>query len=87
MLDVAILREENRQQEMSELVAAGQIPHWVEMDKHPEKSLEGRMWLMGQVAASIKDIKPAKNIVDELVQTAAKSLNHAHGLITSRAKL
>ncbi|KAH9966433.1 2-nitropropane dioxygenase [Russula dissimulans] len=79
--------EENRRQEMSELVAAGRIPHWVEMNKHPEKSLEGRMWLMGQVAASIKDIKPAKDIVDELVQTAAKSLNHAHGLITSRAKL
>jgi len=40
---MAILREENRRQEISELVAAGKIPHWVELDKHPEKSLEGRM--------------------------------------------
>lgn len=36
------LREENRQQEISELVAAGKIPHGVEMDKHPEKSLDCR---------------------------------------------
>ncbi|KAI0306770.1 2-nitropropane dioxygenase [Multifurca ochricompacta] len=78
--------EENRRQEISELVAQGKIPHWVEMDNHPEKSLEGRMWLMGKVAASIKDIKPAKEIVDELVANAAKSLNRAHGLIRLQAK-
>ncbi|KAH9998145.1 2-nitropropane dioxygenase [Russula compacta] len=79
--------EENRQQEISELVTAGKIPHWVEMDKHPEKSLDGRMWLMGQVAASINDIKPAKEIVDELVATAAKSLGHAYSLTRPQAKL
>ncbi|KAI9458042.1 2-nitropropane dioxygenase [Russula earlei] len=79
--------EENRRQEISQLIAAGKIPHWVEMEKHPEKSLEGHMWLMGQVAASIKDIKPAREIVDELVSTAAKSLDHAHGLLRPQAKL
>ncbi|KAI0256481.1 2-nitropropane dioxygenase [Lactifluus subvellereus] len=79
--------EENRQQEMAELVAEGKIPHSVEMAKHPEKSLEGHMWLMGQVAASIKDIKPAREIVDELVTSAAKSLSHAHALIKPQAKL
>jgi len=79
--------EENRQQEISELLASGKVPHSVEMDKHPEKLLQGRMWLMGQVAASIKDIKPAKEIVDELVTTAAKSLGRAHDLIRPQAKL
>jgi len=46
--------EENRRQEILELIAEGKIPHGVEMEKHPEKSMQGRMWLMGQVAASIK---------------------------------
>ncbi|KAI9446669.1 2-nitropropane dioxygenase [Lactarius indigo] len=79
--------EENRQQEISQLVAEGKIPHQVEVDKHPEKSVEGHMWLMGKVAASIKDIKPAKDIVDELVTTAAKTLGHAHALMRPQAKL
>lgn len=32
----------------------GKLPHEVELAKHPEKSLSGRPWLMGKVAASIK---------------------------------
>lgn len=40
-LTLSACREENRQQEMLELIAKGKIPHQVEMDKHPEKSLEG----------------------------------------------
>jgi len=79
--------EEYRRQEILELIAMGKIPHEVEMGKHPEKSLEGRMWLMGKVAASIKDIKPAKEIVDELVTTAAKTLSHMNTLMRPQAKL
>ncbi|PSR71157.1 hypothetical protein PHLCEN_2v13003 [Hermanssonia centrifuga] len=51
---------DNRHQEVLELTSQGKIPHEVELEKHPEKSLEGRMWLMGKVAGSINDIKPAK---------------------------
>ncbi|OJA12228.1 hypothetical protein AZE42_11671 [Rhizopogon vesiculosus] len=79
--------ETQRQGEISELVARGKVPHDVELEKHPEKSLEGRMWLMGKVAGSINDIKPAKEIVDELVRTAAVSLRTTSTLITSKAKL
>jgi len=79
--------EENRQQEIRDLIAEGKIPHSVEVDKYPNKSLEGHMWLMGQVAGAIKDIKPAREIVDELVTTAARSLSHTHELIQHRAKL
>ncbi|KAH9946237.1 2-nitropropane dioxygenase [Epithele typhae] len=50
------------------------IPNEVELEQHPEKSMESRMWLMGKVAGSIKDIKPAKEIVDELVNTAVASI-------------
>jgi hypothetical protein len=42
---------------------------------------------MGRVAGSINDVKPAKEIVDELVATAAVSLKTASALMTSKAKL
>jgi hypothetical protein len=35
------------------LTSEGKIPHDVELEKHPEKSMEGRMWLMGDVSAMI----------------------------------
>ncbi|KAI0709049.1 2-nitropropane dioxygenase [Earliella scabrosa] len=79
---------DSRQQEINQLTAEGKVPHEVELEKHPEKSMEGRMWLMGKVAGSIKDIKPAREIVDELVNTAAASLQSASSLLVStRAKL
>ncbi|KAI6129163.1 2-nitropropane dioxygenase [Pisolithus croceorrhizus] len=79
--------ESHRQQEISDLVAEGKIPHEVELEKHPEKSIEGRMWLMGRVAGSINDIKPAKVIVDEIVNSAAASLRNASSSIVREAKL
>ncbi|EGN96098.1 hypothetical protein SERLA73DRAFT_185638 [Serpula lacrymans var. lacrymans S7.3] len=79
--------ETRRRKEIEELVAQGKIPHDVELEMHPEKSLEGRMWLMGKVAGSINDIKHAREIVDEIVITAAKSLKTATGLMTPKVKL
>ncbi|KAI0670522.1 2-nitropropane dioxygenase [Trametes maxima] len=78
---------DGRQQEITELTSQGKIPHEVELEKHPEKSMEGRMWLMGKVAGSIKDIKPAKDIVDELVKTAAASLQNASSHLVAKSKL
>ncbi|KAJ8469657.1 hypothetical protein ONZ51_g8849 [Trametes cubensis] len=78
---------ERRPQEIAELTSQGKIPHEVELEKHPEKSMEGRMWLMGKVAGSIKDIKPAREIVDELVNTAAASLQSATSLMVVKSKL
>ncbi|KII88723.1 hypothetical protein PLICRDRAFT_41941 [Plicaturopsis crispa FD-325 SS-3] len=79
--------EDRRQAEIDALVSNGKVPHDVEMEIHPEKSMEGRMWLMGKVAGSVNDIKPAKAIVDELVTTAARTLMNATALINPRAKL
>ncbi|KAI0035761.1 2-nitropropane dioxygenase [Vararia minispora EC-137] len=79
--------EEKRSQEILQLTSQGRIPHFVELEKHPEKSAPGRSWLMGKVAGSIHDIKPAKEIVDELVTTAAKQLRGASSLILPQAKL
>ncbi|EIM90205.1 2-nitropropane dioxygenase [Stereum hirsutum FP-91666 SS1] len=79
--------EENRHQEIIKLTSEGKVPHEEELAKHPEKSPSGRMWLMGRVAGSINDIKPAKEIVDELVMTAAKSLAVANSQVVAKAKL
>ncbi|KAG6332889.1 hypothetical protein ID866_6196 [Astraeus odoratus] len=76
--------ESQRQQEISDLVAQGKIPHEVELEKRPEKSLEGRMWLMGNVAGSIHDIKPAKVMyasVEEMVDLAAAALKNATSMV------
>ncbi|PPQ78549.1 hypothetical protein CVT25_011821 [Psilocybe cyanescens] len=79
--------ETKRSQEIQALVSEGKVPHEVELQNHPEKSLQGRSWLMGRVAGSIQDIKPAKDIVEELVNTAAQSLNFAASLQVIKAKL
>lgn len=67
-------REENRQAEIKTLTSKGIIPHYKELEEHPEKSLEGRPWLMGSVSSVIKEILPAKVIVDTMVQDAARIL-------------
>lgn len=41
-------RRETRQEEIKELTSQGKIPHDVELEKHPEKSLEGRMCMLSQ---------------------------------------
>lgn len=35
-------REKNRQAEIKDLTSKGIIPHYHELEKHPEKSIEGR---------------------------------------------
>ncbi|KAJ7684698.1 2-nitropropane dioxygenase [Mycena polygramma] len=79
--------ESGRRAEQDSFIAQGQIPHDEELKKNPGRSIEGMAFLMGKVAASINDIKPAKDIVDELVTTAEKSLNAATNLTVAKAKL
>ncbi|KAK8861352.1 hypothetical protein IAR55_002171 [Kwoniella newhampshirensis] len=77
-----------REAEIAELTKQGKIPHDVELDKHPEKSLEGRSWLMGDVSALIRDVKPAKQIVDEMVSEARDYIENGHKMVQgTRAKL
>jgi hypothetical protein len=74
------VRETRRSKEIQELVEQGKIPHDIELQQHPEKSIQGlsckpyqsnmldcaflRLFvgLMGRVAGSIKEIKPAKEM-------------------------
>ncbi|KAG6874299.1 hypothetical protein C0995_001524 [Termitomyces sp. Mi166 len=58
--------ESNRRAEMDALLAEGKVPHEIELQNHPNKSIPGFAWLMGRVAGSINDIKPAKEIFGKL---------------------
>lgn len=77
-----------RQDEIKQLTSQGKIPHDVELQKHPEKSMPGKSWLMGDVSAMIKDVKPAKEIIDEMVHDAKACIERGASLAGgSRAKL
>jgi len=78
--------EENRQAEIKELTSKGIIPHYRELEKHPEKSLQGRPWLMGRVSSLIHDILPAKVIIDNMVEEAADMLSHGGSLVKIHGK-
>jgi len=79
-----------REEEIKKLTSEGKIPHNEELEKHPEKSMEGRMWLMGDVSAMINDVKPAKEIVDDMVKEAKQCLERGSKVLGgggARAKL
>jgi NAD(P)H-dependent flavin oxidoreductase YrpB (nitropropane dioxygenase family) len=79
--------EKNRQDEIVELTSKGIVPHERELEKHPEKSLEGRAWLMGRVASEIHDVLPAKTIIDNMIIEAIQALQHANRMLGQRSKL
>jgi NAD(P)H-dependent flavin oxidoreductase YrpB (nitropropane dioxygenase family) len=65
---------ETRVQEIRDLTGRGIIPHDHELSKKPERSIEGKMWLMGEVASNINEVLPAKVIVDQMVEGARRSI-------------
>jgi len=79
--------EANRQNEIKELTSKGIIPAYDELDKHPEKSMEARPWLMGSVSAVIKEVLPAKTIVDNMVSEAVEILQTNAAKVSTKAKL
>jgi NAD(P)H-dependent flavin oxidoreductase YrpB (nitropropane dioxygenase family) len=46
-----------------------------------------RPYLMGEVAAAIKDVKPAKEIIDEMVKEAVQQLRMGSSLIEGGSRL
>lgn len=78
--------ENNRQAEIKELTSRGIIPNYDELEKHPERSLESRAWLMGKVSALINDVLPAKVIIDNMVGEAARALQLGGSMVNSGAK-
>ena len=84
--------EENRKQEMKELLDQGTIPYTIDIAKYNELRKKenneklamsyvqsysaAQPHLSGQVAGAIKDIKPAKDIVDEMMKEAIQIIQH-----------
>lgn len=65
---------ETRAEEIKDLTSRGIVPHSHELEQKPERSIEGKMWLMGEVAGNITSVKPAKDIVEEFVYGAKKAI-------------
>jgi len=72
---------ENRRDEIKQLTSKGVLPHMAELEKRPEISAETRPWLMGRVSALIKDVLPAKVIVDDMINEAATILQQNASLV------
>lgn len=83
--------EENRKLEIKELTSKGIIPvnheletRKAEVESNPEAVMNMYPLLMGSVAGAIDDIKPAKEIVDEMVNGAVQVLQRLQGGAKSR---
>lgn len=83
------VRNNNRQAEIEELTSKGIIPVEHDLQEHPEKSLDARAWLMGRVAALIDEVLSAKDIVEGMVNDAARVLqdNASKVTVSTKAKL
>ncbi|EJT47484.1 hypothetical protein A1Q2_04497 [Trichosporon asahii var. asahii CBS 8904] len=78
---------DTRQKEIEELTSRGIVPHMHELEKHPERSIEGKIWIMGENAPRITEVLTAKEIVDELVEGAVKSIQTCAADLRGKAKL
>jgi len=85
--------ENQRQQEIKDLTAQGIIPvhHEMEHDKDadsPAAIIKYRPLLMGQCAGAIEDIKPAADIINEMIADAIAAIQRNVAQISvGRAKL
>jgi len=80
--------ESNRQQEIKELTSSGMIPVKKDIDEaaskgdiDPEKMMAARPLLMGQVAALVKDVKPASEIINEMMTDCISTLRRLNTLV------
>lgn len=84
---VLVTREHNRQAEVKALLEQGIVPVEDDLKKHPENSVNSRPWLTGRVAAQIREILPAKKIIEDMVNDAARILKHNASMVDPKAKL
>ncbi|KAF9884684.1 hypothetical protein FE257_001377 [Aspergillus nanangensis] len=79
--------EESRKHEIKDLTSRGILPTQYDADQHPddEEILDNlHPFLMGKAAASIRQIIPAKEIVDELVSEAAQRLGKLSKMVSAK---
>ncbi|KXS18441.1 NPD-domain-containing protein [Gonapodya prolifera JEL478] len=87
--------ETERSEQIRELTAKGVVPiyHDIEEitkdgdDVDPDLVIQAQPLLSGQVAGALTDVKPAKEIVDDMVSGAVKVLGGASTWVKSKGKL
>jgi len=84
--------EENRSQQIRDLTGRGKIPVEYDMetlgDDVDDDTLDNaRPFLMGKASAVTNEKKPAKEIVDEMVNGAVEWLQRGNGYIVSKKRL
>ena len=75
---------EKKPDEVKRLTDLGVVPFSQDMDDGKDVDMP---FLMGQVSAVIKDIKPARDIVEDMVREACKAIERAHSSIIASSKL
>lgn len=75
---------ENKPEEIKRLTEAGIVPMTKDMEEDKEVEIP---FLMGQVAGVIKQVQPAKQIVDEMVTEAIKQLQLGQTYIGKESRL
>lgn len=79
-----IQRWENKPEEIKKLTDAGVVPMMKDMEDEKDVDIP---FLMGQVAGVIKQVQPAKQIVDEMVTEAIKQLRLGQTYIGKDSRL
>ena len=72
---------EERQQEIQQLCANGKIPFMKDVEEQGAELMKQRPLLMGQVAGAIRDIKPARDSVEEMLRGAGEALAAAAAFV------
>uniref|UniRef100_A0A0G4G6N6 Uncharacterized protein n=1 Tax=Chromera velia CCMP2878 TaxID=1169474 RepID=A0A0G4G6N6_9ALVE len=83
----AVEWDEKRREELQKHLREGKLPYKEDLENNSDKAPafhELMPLLSGKAAGAIDDIKPAKEIVDEMVRDAAKIMHDNARLITSR---
>ena len=71
---------EGRREEMQRLLGEGVVPMERDLEEGSEEEVEFP-FLMGKVAGAIEDVKPAGQIVEDMVREAEKMLREGHGYL------
>ncbi|KAI9705798.1 MAG: hypothetical protein M1820_005046 [Bogoriella megaspora] len=75
---------EDRPEEIKELTEKGVVPIMKDMDEGKDVDIP---YLMGQVSGVITEVKPAKQIIDEMVQEAVEMLKLGQSYLTRASRL
>lgn len=86
-----IQKWEDQPEKIKELTSKGIIPVYQDLENDDEEGTVeravGERYLMGKCAAVIEDIKPAKEIIDDLVNEAVQTLRSSSSLLSGASKL